>query len=188
MMGDSAYGSEENYSYLKKKRIGNYLKDNPFHKEKTKKYRSDPYRKEHFPYHSDTDTYTCPEGRSLIFKEQKQIITHNGYQTSVRIYPCINCDACPQALACKRGSGPRSIQINPTLDWYRCQARENLNSERGITLRKQRSIDVEPAFGDIKFNQNYQRFRLRGESKVNIEFGLLSIAHNTKKIAQRLNS
>jgi len=32
-------------------------------------------------------------------------------------------------------------------------------------------------------NQEYKRFRLREKEKVNVEFGLLSMAHNVKKIA-----
>ena len=182
-MGDGAYGSEENYAYLDKNNIGNYLKYNNFHFEKTKKFRSNPYRKENFAYNSENKTYTCPQGRSLVYNESRQVVTKNGYKTFMQIFQCINCDDCPVSSQCKRGAGPRTIQINPVLDNYRSQARENLTSERGIELRKRRSIDVEPPFGDIKFNQGYQRLRLRGKEKVNIEFGLLSIAHNTKKLA-----
>ena len=187
VMGDSAYGSEENYALLGKHRIGNYLKYNTFHLEQTKKYRTNPYRKENFPYDATTDTYCCPQGRSLVFKEMRSGTTNNGYRFSFRFYQSQECRSCPVATACKRGEGPRTIQINPTLDAYRAQARTNLNSEQGIALRKQRGIDVEPPLGDIKFNQGYTRCRLRGQAKVNVEIGLLSIAHNTKKIARWVN-
>lgn len=187
MMGDSAYGSEENYALLVRHRIGNYLKYNTFHPEQTKKYRTNPYRKEHFPYDAATDTYTCPQGRVVVFKEEKTVSTDNGYQTLVRVYQSADCSHCPVAALCKRGAGNRTIQINRRLEAYRAQARENLNSERGRALRKQRGIDIEPVFGDIKFNQAYTRCRLRGKPKVNVEIGLLSIAHNTKKIAHWVN-
>jgi hypothetical protein len=49
-------------------------------------------------------------------------------------------------------------------------------------LRKQRGTDVETPFGDIKHNMGYRRFRLRGLENVKIEWGLLSIAHNLRKI------
>lgn len=42
-------------------------------------------------------------------------------------------------------------------------------------------------FCDIKFNQAYTRCRLRGQEKVNIEVGLLRIAHTIKKVALWLN-
>jgi transposase len=187
VMGDSAYGSEENYAFLAQHQIGNYLKYNTFDLEHKKSYRSNPYHKENFAYDAVTDTYTCPQGRRMTFKQLKPITTDNGYQSTARLYQCESCQGCPVASQCKRGKGDRTIQINPTLETYRAQARANLNSEEGIALRKQRGVDVEPPFGDIKFNQGYQRFRLRGQAKVNVEIGLLSIAHNAKKIASWVN-
>lgn len=112
--------------------------------------------------------------------------TDNGYMTTVNIYQSQDCSRCPVAALCKRGVGNRTIQVNSTLDAFRQQARANLNSERGIALRKQRGIDIEPSIGDIKFNQGYHRCRLRGQPKVNVEIGLLSIAHNARKIAQHM--
>lgn len=184
VMGDSAFGSEENYAFLAQQQIDNYLKYNTFHLENTNKYLANPYRKENFGYDRTTDTYCCPQGQTLTFKETREVTTDNGYTTRLKIYRCINCDRCPVAALCKRGAGNRSIQINPTLDAYRAQARVNLTSERGMALRKQRGVDVEPPLGDIKFNQGYNRCRLRGEEKVKVELGILSIAHNAKKVAQ----
>ena len=185
VMGDSAFGSEENYALLARLGIANYLKYNTFHFETTNKYQMNIYRKENFVYENGSDSYRCPEGRTLPFKELRQVKTDNGYHSEVRMYQSTDCSGCPVAGLCKRGDGNRTIQINPTLDGYRAQARANLNSERGIALRKRRGIDVEPMIGDIKFNQGYRRCRLRGQEKVNIEIGLLSIAHNTKKVALR---
>ena len=187
VMGDSTYGSEENYAFLAQRQIGNYLKYNTFDLEQKRSYRADPYRKENFAYDAATDTYNCPQGRRITFKQVKQITTDNGYLTTARLYQCESCHGCPVASQCKGGKGDRTIQINPTLEAYRAQAWANLNSEEGIALRKQRGVDVEPPFGDIKFNQGYQRCRLRGQAKVNVEIGLLSIAHNTKKIASWVN-
>jgi transposase len=182
-MGDSTYGSEENYAFLAQYQIGNYLKYNTFDLEHKKNYRNNPYRKENFAYDAANDTYRCPRGRPVAFKQVKHTTTDNGYQSTARLYHCVDCQACPVASQCKRGEGNRTIQINPTLEAYRAQAWANLHSEQGIALRKQRGMDVEPPFGDIKFNQGYQRCRLRGQPKVNVEVGLLSIAHNTKKIS-----
>ena len=44
-------------------------------------------------------------------------------------------------------------------------------------------IDVETVFADIKYNQKYDRFRLRGLKKIKIEWGLIAISHNLKKVA-----
>lgn len=58
-----------------------------------------------------------------------------------------------------------------------------MTSETGIKLRKQRCYDVEPVFGHIKYNKKFKRFNLRGNEKVEIEIGLIAIAHNLKKKA-----
>jgi hypothetical protein len=187
VVGDSAYGSEENYALLTKHHIGNYLKYNTFHLEQKKKYRTNPYRKENFPYDAANDTYACPQGRALAFRELRTITTDNGYKTTGRLYQCTNCRDCPLSGQCKRGDGNRTIFINPTLEVFRAQARANLNSDIGLALRKQRGMDVEPPFGDIKFNQAYSRCRLRGQEKVNVEIGILSIVHNIKKLAHWIN-
>lgn len=57
-----------------------------------------------------------------------------------------------------------------------------LNTRKGIKLRKQRCHDVEPVFAQIKHNKNFKRFMLRGKNKVEVEIGILAIAHNLKKM------
>ena len=66
---------------------------------------------------------------------------------------------------------------------YRKKATERLESDKGIELRKQRSCDVETVFGNIKQNKHFRRFSLRGKAKVELEFGLVALAHNLRKIA-----
>lgn len=183
VIGDCAYGSDENYTYLEEQGIGNYLKYNTYHRERTKKYRENRYHKDKFQYDEVTDKYLCPEGRELTFKKLSVQTTDNGYKQQLRIYGCVDCCGCMAASQCKKGTGNRTITVNPRLEIYKAQARSNLASDYGIMLRKKRGVDVESVFGDIKMNQGYRRFRLRGKGKVNVEFGLLSMAHNVKKIA-----
>jgi len=42
---------------------------------------------------------------------------------------------------------------------------------------------VEGVFGIIKNNKNFRRFMLRGSDKVEIEAGLLALAHYLAKLA-----
>ena len=58
-----------------------------------------------------------------------------------------------------------------------------LNSEEGLYHRSKRPIDVEPVFGNIKYNMGFKRFNLRGTRKAEIETGLIAMAHNLKKVA-----
>jgi len=42
---------------------------------------------------------------------------------------------------------------------------------------------VEPVFANIKNNHHFKRFMLRGKPKVEIEAGLVALAHNLRKKA-----
>jgi hypothetical protein len=68
------------------------------------------------------------------------------------------------------------------LEAYKQQARENLNNEQGSGLRKQRCIEIESCFGDIKHNMGFRRFHLRGIKKAETEFSLVAMAHNLRKL------
>ncbi|MDA6072779.1 transposase, partial [Flavobacterium sp. AC] len=56
-----------------------------------------------------------------------------------------------------------------------------LLSEIGIQRRKQRSADVEPVFAQLKHNNGFRRFSLKGLQKVELEFGLMALGHNLRK-------
>lgn len=57
-----------------------------------------------------------------------------------------------------------------------------LDTKEGKQLLARRKHDIEPAFGDIKHNMGFRKFLLRFKPKVTTEVGLVSIAHNIKKI------
>ncbi|MDP4188952.1 MAG: IS1182 family transposase [Bacteroidota bacterium] len=181
-IGDAAFGTEENYSFLDQHTIGNYLKYGTFHSDQTNKHKQDKFSKDKFVYTPESDTYQCPSSRNLHFKEEKETKTDNGYISHVKIYACEDCSGCSFANQCKKGQANRSIQINTVLDQYRSKAYSNLTSEQGIKLRKQRNTEPETVFGNIKWNLKFNRFGLRGKDKVNTEMGLICIAHNIMKI------
>lgn len=74
-------------------------------------------------------------------------------------------------------------ESNPELAAIRMKTYELLCSERGEKLRKQRCWDVETVFAQLKNNKGFKRYYLRGQNKVEIETGLLALAHNLKKMA-----
>jgi len=73
------------------------------------------------------------------------------------------------------------MEVNQELNSLKAIAREILVSSQGVVKRKQRCYVVEPVFGNIKQNKNFKRFMLRGCDKMEIEAGLIAIAHNLKK-------
>jgi hypothetical protein len=52
-----------------------------------------------------------------------------------------------------------------------------------VVIVHKRSVEVETVFGHVKHNMGFRRFHLRGLQKVKTEWGLVSIAHNMKKLA-----
>jgi transposase len=185
LVADAGYGSEENYEYLENNDVEAFVKYQYFHKEQSKKWNDDPYRTENLPYDENDDSYTCPMGQKMNFIVEKVRITDNGFRQVKRLYQAQDCDGCPVRESCNKSKGNRRIEINPKLNHYKSIIRERLNSERGIKYRSQRPVDVEAVFGIIKGNRNYRKFLLRGIEKVEIEAGLLALAHNLSKIASR---
>jgi transposase len=184
MCGDAGFGSEQNYELLEQKQIGNYLKYNTFHQEQTRKHKNNLYHKDHFNYDAVTDIFTCPNHKQLTLQSiTKKTHKKTGYVSTIKFYECENCDGCRFAAVCKKSEDKnRKITVNEQWEKYKKQAGQNLVSEKGIALRKQRCQDVESVFGDLKNNQRFRRFHLRGKQKVKAEFGIAALSHNLKKI------
>lgn len=182
---DAGYGSEENYQYLAQNNIENYVKYNYFDKEQSgkadKKY---PFKSDTLFYHEQKDCYICPMGQSMQNIGAYQSKTKTGFTQLITKYQAANCNGCPLRGACHKSKGNRIIEVNHTLIKYKQEVKQNLNSETGIYHRKKRCADVEPVFANIKNNHGYKRFQLRGKVKVEIETGLLALAHNLRKKAR----
>jgi len=181
---DSIFGTEENYQLLEAADIESYLKYPTFHTEQTKKLREDMFRKENFPYDADTDTYICPNSQRLRYtftREEKHKKTGFRYQT--KLYQAEDCSACPMRQMCtKSQERNRTIVVNTQLDIYKKLAKRNLDSTKGLELRRKRGQEIESCFGDLKHNMGFRRVHLRGLKKVTAEITVLAMAHNIRKI------
>jgi hypothetical protein len=99
------------------------------------------------------------------------------------VYKSRCCEGCQYKEKCSKGSKDRTIEVSPKLIEYKQTVRQNLESENGKKLLAQRGVDVESVFGQIKHNNQFRRFYTRGLKNVSTEWGLISIAHNIKKMA-----
>jgi hypothetical protein len=180
---DSAYGTEENHSYIEEKKIGNFLKYNTYHKEKSNKWREKRLRFQDFIYDEKKDELTCPNNVKLKFQECCKETSTTGYVREITIYKaeegrCLECqfrNLCTDART-------KSLQVSRKAERLKKLAKENLDSTKGKELRKRRGNEVESVFGDGKMNKVKQRYILRGIEKVNIESGIQYISHNIRKI------
>jgi len=185
---DAAYGNEENHAYLEDKKIGNYLKYNLYHKEKSKKWRENSFRINDFLYNQETNEFTCKNNSKLVFEKEVEEKTKTGYIRKSSRYKSSEeqCSNCSFKNKCTDGKA-RSLNVSFEAERLKNIARQNLNSEKGKELRKRRGNEVESVFGDKKLNNRMPRFLLRGIKKVSIEAGLYFITHNIKKIHGYLN-
>lgn len=190
IIADAGYGSEQNYRWLDERGVTAYVKHNEFFREsKNKKWREDPMRFANWEYDKTLDTFACPEGRTLRFSHFQHPKTDLGYRTDVRVYKCTSCKDCLLRAQCFKSKDPhavRTIRVNNDLQRFKKRASFLLNTDRGIQLRKQRAVDVETIFGDIKRNWHFTRFFLRGLKKVDHEFRLVAAGHNLRKLALAL--
>lgn len=185
---DAGYGSEENYVYFEEHQLGNYVKYNSFHREQQKHRKADLIRKaifrtENFPYDEEKDEFICPANQRLTYRYTGHEKSENGYRIEVKHYEATACNACPLKPECTHAKGNRHLRMSFRLRRFRQQAKSNLLSEQGRTLRVQRNIEVETFFGQVKHNMHFRRFHLRGLEKVKTEWGLVCIAHNMRKLA-----
>lgn len=183
LCADAGYGSEENYAGMEDRDIAAYVKYPLFYQEQNGELAKRKFRRENFPYDAQSDEFTCPNNRKLRYTGQKTDKSTTGYKKEWRLYECENCANCPFAADCKKNEEKnRTVRFSPTYEAFKTQAKELLQSDKGLEMRSARSIEVESGFGDIKYNMQHRRFVLRERKKVYIEFGLLAISHNLRKV------
>ena len=179
---DSGYGSEQNYAHMESIGVTPYVKYNMFHAEDKKKRCENPFLVQNLYYNVEEDYYVCPMGQHMEHIGEAQTKSDLGYVSVVSRYRAQNCVGCPLRGMCYKGAADqRVIEVNHKNNAYRAKAKDLLTSERGLYHRSMRPIEPEAVFGDIKFNHGFKRFRLKSNSKVAVEFGLVATAHNLRK-------
>jgi len=188
VVADAGYGSEENYEFMQEHNIEAYVKYNYFHKEQKRAWKKDAFAQHNLYYNKERDYFVCPMGQRMVNIGQKKNKSDLGYISIVTRYQAQNCKGCPIRCLCHKAKNNRIIEINYKLQQYKYKARERLLSEEGIYHRGRRCIEPEAVFAQIKHNTGFNRFRLRGLEKINIEFTLVAIAHNLRKLAKKAGS
>ena len=182
---DSGYGNQENYEFLKKNHIQNYIKYPLFHKEQTKKFKLMKYNWQNMIYDEINDNFICPEGKKLEYIKTREDKTETGFVQKSRVYECSECDNCSHKIECTKSEGNRQIRFNKKLWQLKQEAKRNLMSKKGIEMRTKRAEYSEGIFGQIKWNMSFKRFLLRGLENVDLEWGILCFALNIKRMNKK---
>lgn len=186
VVADAGYGSEENYEILASKQIIGYVKYNYFHKEQKKRFKNNPFVTQNLYYNAQEDYYVCPMGQHMTKVGEGKRVSGNGYTATVSYYQAQRCEQCPLRGMCHQGKGNRKIEVNHRLNELKTKTRELLKSEQGKEHRSRRAVEVEAVFGQLKSNNNFNRFTMRGLQKVTLEFLLMAMGHNLRKMAAKL--
>lgn len=190
VIADAGYESEENYAYLKENHQKVFIQPLNYEASKTRKYKAQLGKRENMAYDELTDTYTCANGRTLKPIEVKIRESQTGYRKEVTLYECETCQDCPLRSKCtkaKEGNHKR-IEVSKKMLSLRTESLENIQSEEGIILRKNRSIQVEGAFGVLKQDYGFRKFLTRGKVHVTVEMLLLCFGYNVQKLHNKIQS
>jgi len=183
-LADAGYESLTNYRFLDNIGIDSFIKPTNYEFMKTRKFKKQIGRRENMTYDEAGDYYICANQQHLVFVREHTFTPKNGGEQTNRVYRCENCEGCVRRQDCcksKDVNKPKEIEVNPEFIAYREISLANITSVYGIQLRTNRSIQVEGAFGVIKWDHHFQRFLCGGKKKVLSELYLLGIGFNIRK-------
>ncbi|RZK25316.1 MAG: IS1182 family transposase [Flavobacterium sp.] len=174
IIADSGYASYNHFDTLHSSEKIIYMPDQAMLTETEDE--KNPHHRNHFIYDKESNTFTCPEQKVLVYSRKSSCIKRNQQSD---IYVCKACPACDKQQVCTKG---KYWQINvEKREWLRNQIRERLNSTEGKKIYKKRML-IESIFGIIKHNLNYIRLQLRGMEKTTAEWRLICIGYNIKRL------
>ena len=153
------------------------LKPNHYESSRTKKYREQIGRAENMAYYGPEDYYLCKLGRMVVNVGTSTEHSKDGTTREVTRYRCEDCHGCPYRAACCKAKDPeqrKELVVCREFSDYREASQKRITSEEGKTLRMNRSIQAEGAFGQLKHNRRFVRFLTGGTVKVLSELYLLA--------------
>ena len=138
-----------------------------------------PYHKKRFTYCPQSDTYLCPKGKTLSFKDAFR--HRSGYRLRRYRAHGSDCVACPAFGECTASMDGRSIRVGE-YETLLQKHRQRMAVESSEERYRRRKAIVEPVFGLLKERHHARRFLLRGRQQVLSEWGLLATAFNLKSL------
>lgn len=136
------------------------------------------YRTSGFMYNKEEDSYTCPQGATLITNGNEYKKTREDRSDYVvKKYVTDQCLLCVAKYLCtkaKRKEIERS-EYQDVIDENNKRVNENM------PLYKTRQHIIEPVFGTIKRSWGYTYTLLKGLKKVNGEMGIIFTVYNIRR-------
>lgn len=196
IVADAGYESEENYVYLSANGQLSFIKPANYEISKTRKYQNDIGRIENMEYNEADDCYICRNNKKLTVSGSRKKKSATGYESEKVIYTCEDCGGCPYKGSCIKGNNcktpmedrVKNLETSKVFNRLRKEGLERIISQEGCKLRVNRSIQVEGSFGELKQDMGFRRFLSKGKQNVLAESMLLAMAHNIKKLHNKIQS
>ncbi len=132
-----------------------------------------------FSYHPQTDSYTCPVGKTLTTTGTWHKKTRERDSHLFKKYRTPDCKTCPVKQHCTgRKDGGREIERSEYADAVEANLK---NLQENTDLYKRRQMIIEHIFGTLKRKWGFGFTDLRGLQKVNGEFALIMTVYNLKR-------
>lgn len=166
---DSGYANTDKLKKIDDQKIKVVV---PTQKQASKKEPKE-FDKEHFKYDATNDSYICPEGHRLKFKEARKYKNSKKYIIKRRTI----CHHCRHFGKCTKSKNGRTImRLNNEVVKKKLEAQYNEPESQEIyKLRQQKS---ELPFGHIKRNLGVSSFLLRGTKGTNAEMAIMATCFN----------
>lgn len=185
-MADAGYGSVKNYLYCLTHKMNLVMKYGLYARKNTAKFKKKKFNPANWQYNSD-GFKVCPNGN--VFDVYLRDSHNNDYNIRQLYTNKERCKGCPfrkECLCTKKKPVPddkayKTISLNVVREQLEQEVDKNLGTNFGKELKKQRSIQVEGAFGVIKQDMGFTRFKRRGKKKTHFEFLMICIAYNLRK-------
>lgn len=179
-IADAGYGSYDNYMYCIINKLELGMKYNYYSKKNETSFRKKIFHSMNFK--TNEDGYkVCPQGHPFNIHISDNYNDKSKYLQITQSYSCGKCENCSLKEKCTTSAKGRILRYNPLLEEMQKKVDENLSTDMGKEMKKQRSIQAEGTFGVIKQDAGYDRLRRRGKGNAKIEIGLMLIGFNLRK-------
>ena len=180
LVADNGYMDDNVIKYAYDNNIRLIIPDRNESSKNKSKNREKPYHKVNFMYDWKTDSFICPMGEHLHYKNDRKL---NGEW--MRVYSTNKCKTCSVKKQCTK-SRVREI-FEPVYD-LRWKMKADYQSPEGKLYYKKRANINESHFGLLRNARNFQKLNRNGMKNAEKELTLRSIAHNIQKIHEKLNA
>lgn len=136
------------------------------------------YKADKFRYDKQTDSYVCPEGKTLSRITPDGGVLVDGRRLST--YQCNCCASCDKQKLCKRGEAGRTVSHSENHEEMEAFRNKMKTAEYAVKIKQRKELCEHP-FGTLKRGFGFDHFLLKGIEKVRSEFSFMCFVYNLRR-------